>query len=1160
MAGLMQRPRLSLKSVSAAGLLAVLCIRGSLRAEDVDFNRDIRPILAGRCFKCHGPDEGDRQAGLRLDKRDGATAAREGIRAIAPGKPESSELLRRVRAADPSERMPPPGNGEPLDPGKIGMLERWISEGAPYARHWAFVAPSRPPVPAVRDAAWPRNEIDRFILHRLERERLAPSPEADRYALARRASLDLTGLPPTIDEVDELAADASPDAYERYVDRLLAKPSYGEHWARLWLDLARYADSAGYADDPPRTIWAFRDWVIDAFNEDKPFDEFTIEQLAGDLLPGGGEKALIATAFHRNTQTNNEGGTNDEEYRNVAVVDRVNTTFAAWMGSTIACAQCHSHKYDPIAQEEYFKVFAVFNETEDADRTDETPVLPLFTEADREKKGRLEGEIARLEETLRTPTPELDASQARWEAALREEIAWTVVRPETAEAMSKKPLKVVDDGSILAPESAGKDTYRFVGTIDGGPLAAVRVEALPDPSLPGGGPGHAGGNFVLTGIRAAVRSPESPQVAGRYVRIEIPGPGKILSLAEVEVYSSGDNAARRGKASQKSTAHEGHAALAIDGKTDGRYAEAMSTSHTETTDDPWWEVDLGESVPVHRIVIWNRTDNGLQKRLRDFRLQVLDAERHAVWEKAIAEHPDPSAAYLPGNARQVAFASAHADYTQPGFEAGSVLRKDGEKNGWAVGGETGKAQGLVLVPGKPEDAPRRAKLEVELEQLSKHDRHTLGRFRISVTSDSRAADAARVPAKLLAILRTGSESRPQADREALRKFFLASIAPELEPARRKLADVRKELSGVRPYTTVPVFRELAGDRRRRTRMQHRGNFLDLGKEVTPGVPAVFHPLPEGAPPDRLALARWLVDPGNPLTARVLVNRYWEKIFGIGIVATSEDFGIQGDMPVHPELLDWLAVELVESGWKLKPFLRKLVLSAAYRQSSRVTPELIEIDPENRLLARGPRFRLSAEEIRDQALFAAGLLSPKMHGPPVRPPQPALGLSAAFGGSTDWQTSEGEDRYRRGIYTTWRRSNPYPSMTTFDAPNREVCAVRRARTNTPLQALVTLNDPVHVEAAQALARRMMRGGDTADSRAALGFRLVLARPPVAEELSRLAALHEDARERLGKEPERALRLATAPLGPVPDGTDAVELAAWTVVANVILNLDEALMKR
>jgi len=428
-----------------------------------------------------------------------------------------------------------------------------------------------------------------------------------------------------------------------------------------------------------------------------------------------------------------------------------------------------------------------------------------------------------------------------------------------------------------------------------------------------------------------------------------------------------------------------------------------------------------------------------------------------------------------------------------------------------------------------------------------------------VTSDPRAAEAARVPAKLLAILRTEPEKRPDAERDELRKFFLANIAPELEPERRKLAGARKELSAIRPYTTVPVFRELSKDRRRSTRIQHRGNFLDLGKEVTPGVPAVFHPLPEGAPPDRLVLARWLVDPRNPLTARVLVNRYWEKIFGIGIVATSEDFGIQGEMPHHPELLDWLAVELVESGWKLKPFLRKLVLSAAYRQSSRVTPELLEADPENRLLARGPRFRLSAEEIRDQALFAAGLLSPKMHGPPVRPPQPAMGLNAAFGGNIDWQTSEGEDRYRRGIYTTWRRSNPYPSMTTFDAPNREVCAVRRARTNTPLQALVTLNDPVHVEAAQALARRMMRGGDAA-ARAALGFRLVLARPPAAEEIGRLVALHAEAREQLGKDPERALRLGTVPLGPAPEGADAVELAAWTVVANVILNLDETLMKR
>jgi hypothetical protein len=449
---------------------------------------------------------------------------------------------------------------------------------------------------------------------------------------------------------------------------------------------------------------------------------------------------------------------------------------------------------------------------------------------------------------------------------------------------------------------------------------------------------------------------------------------------------------------------------------------------------------------------------------------------------------------------------------------------------------------------------------VIIEQLSKHAHHTLGSFRLSASGDPRAADLARVPPGILALARKPAAARSEAEETEVLRFYLGNIAPELEGERRRLADLRKELAAIKPVTTVPILRELTGDRRRRTQVQYRGNFLDLGKEVAGGVPAAFHPLSERATLDRIALARWLTDAENPLTARVVVNRYWEKLFGVGIVATSEEFGTQGEPPSHPELLDWLATELVAGDWSLKGLLRLLVTSAAYRQSSRVTPELLERDPENRLLARGPRFRLAAEGIRDQALFAAGLLSARMHGPPVRPPQPSLGLSAAFGGGIDWQTSEGEDRHRRAIYTTWRRSSPYPSMTTFDAPNREVCTVRRARTNTPLQALVTLNDPVYVEAAQGLARRMAGAGASAAVQVAHGFRLVLSRPPGEEESARLVHLLEDARARLAADPEKAKMLATVPIGAAPDGSDPVELAALTVVANVLLNLDETVMKR
>jgi hypothetical protein len=774
----------------AAGLLIVMA-NPLAAAPPIDFNRDIRPILSNNCYQCHGPDEEERKADLRLDTFAGATADLGGSAAIVPGKPTASLLIERITTANPGEQMPPRKTGKTLTSKEIDLLTRWIQTGAKYDRHWSHVKPIRPPLPKIaHHQAAIKNPIDAFLLARLEREGLKPSPEADRFALIRRVSLDLTGLPPTPEEVEAFVQDQSPEAYEKLVDRLLASPRYGEHWARMWLDLARYADSAGYADDPPRTIWKYRDYVIQSFNANKPFDQFTIEQLAGDLLPNPTEEQLVATAFHRNTLTNNEGGTNDEEFRNVAVVDRVNTTLTVWMGTSIACAQCHTHKYDPLSQKEYFELFAFFNNTADADRADESPVLEIGV------------------------TPDMTAKR----------------------------------------------------------IAAEQ------------------------------------------------------------------------------------------------------------------------------------------------RLAVV--ERAAKFQPALIE----------------------------------------------------------------------TALKAQADQL------------------------------------------------------------------------RKTIAELKPETTVPIMRELIGDQRRKTRIQFRGNFEDLGEEVHENVPAIFHPLPPDAPRNRLTLAQWLVDENNPLTARVVANRYWEQIFGIGLVRTSEEFGIQGELPTHPELLDWLATELIRLQWDLKAFLKLLVTSAAYQQSSQMTPELLERDPENLLLARGPRLRLTAEMVRDQALAVSGLLSKKMFGPSVKPPQPVFGLNAAFGRSMDWQPSSGEDRYRRGLYTEWRRTNPYPSMTTFDAPNRDVCTVRRTRTNTPLQALVTLNDPVYVEAAQALARRIAAASGGPADQAKYGVFLCLSRPATEGEITRLLALYDEVKGELAHEPKKAAALATDPLGPAPEGANVVDLAAWTVVSNVLLNLDEMLMKR
>ncbi len=1161
-------PVVVLALVGAAGPGA-FAVAGEPEARPIDFNREIRPILSNHCYACHGPDAGKRKGlsqPLRLDTPEGAFADLGGYAAIVKGNPEESDLIQRVNSDEPAERMPPHKAGKTkLSAKEIERLTAWIRQGAPFAKHWAYVKPARPTPPAVRERSWPKNPIDNFILNRHEGEGLAHAPEADRPSLIRRVSLDLTGLPPTVEEVDAFVHDASPDAFDILVDRLLARPSYGEHWARMWLDLARYADSSGYADDPPRTIWAYRDYVIRAFNANMPFDRFTVEQIAGDLLPNPTDDQLIATAFHRNTPTNNEGGTVDEEFRNVAVVDRVNTTMAVWMATTVACAQCHDHKFDPLSQEEYFKLFAFFNNTADTDTADLSPVRPLFSEEQERRKADGAREILALETTLKTPTPELLASQGRWEQSFATELPWEPVAPTSATSRGGAKLTTLPDKSILV-EAAGKDdVYRVDFPLGKRRLAALRLEALPDDSLPSKGPGHASGNFVVSRVLASITPPQGHRTTARYVRIELPGAQKYLSLAEVEVFQGSMNVAPQGVATQSSTALDGTASKAIDGNTDGRYAEAKSTTHTALSDDPWWEVDLKTRQPIDRLVVWNRTDNALEGRLAGFRIALLDEDRQPVWTRTVAEPPRPSADFAPGGARSLTFGAAYADYSQPMFDAASVLatkekETDAATQGWAIGGQTGQRHTLTLGAAAPVDIEPGSTLTVNLEQLSPYPAHTLGRFRIAATDDERAGVIARTPAAVLALLKREPDRRDEAQRAELTRYYLGTVAPELAEARGRLASLKAQLAALKPATSVPVQAELPAGGRRKTKIQHRGNYLDLGKEVTEGVPAVFPPLPDGAPRDRLALARWLVDEQNPLTARVVANRYWEQIFGAGLVPTSEEFGSQGEPPTHPELLDWLATELVRDHWDLKQFLRLLVTSATYRQTSRIDPESARRDPENQILTRGPRFRLAAEAIRDQALAVGGLLSAKMYGLPVNPPQAATGLAAAFGGGIDWQTSMGEDRHRRALYTTWRRSNPYPSMTTFDAPNRDVCTMRRTRTNTPLQALVTLNDPVYVEAAQALARRIDQGGKTAQEKARFGFRLCLAREPAVEERDRLVRLFEATREEFAGHPAEAVKMASDPLGPAPEDANLADLAAWTVVGNVLMNLDEFLMKR
>ena len=798
-------------------------------AEPISFSRQIRPILSENCIACHGPDEKARKGKLRLDDEQDAKRDRKGDFVILPGKPEQSELIKRIESTDPEDVMPPPKQHKTIPVAQVALLKEWIKQGAPWGRHWSYEPVVRPSVPKNGET----NPVDAFLAERQKKEGLSWSPEAPQAILIRRVALDITGLPPAPEEVTRLAQ----ATHAEVVAHFLAKPAYGEHWARQWLDLARYADSAGYPSDPGRVIWAYRDWVIKALNQNKPFDQFAIEQLAGDLLPNPTEDQLIATAFHRNTMTQNEGGTSDEEFRNAAVIDRVNTTYAVFMGTTMACAQCHTHKYDPITITEYFRSYAFLNQSADSDKRDEAPLHEIHP-------------------------PGMKAQRERW-----------MKDSAVAEAVFKKP-------------------------------------------------------------------------------------------------------------------------------------------------DPAWLAGFDE------------------------------------W---LAKKPN--------------------------------------------------------------------------------------------LADKALKDAVAAP----------KDKRSKAQDNLLRQHYVRNVSPAAK-AQRAVADGLKQKIAQSTPVTVPIMQDLPADKRRKTFVQLRGNWQALGEEVGEGVPSHLARWDDSFPKNRLGFARWIVSRDNPLTARVTMNRLWETVFGVGIVRTSEEFGSQGDLPLHPELLDWLAAEFVESGWDMKKMLTLLLNTRAYRQASASAAQLNEKDPDNRFVARGPRFRPSGEMLRDQALAVSGLLSAKMFGPPVRPMRPNLGINIAFGSSGDWQTSDGEDRHRRSVYTDTRRSTPYPSFSTFDAPNRETCVIRRDRSNTPLQAFVTLNDPVFVEASQALARRLMKEASTDEARLRRAYALCLAREPDAAEVATLQTLLARSLKEYRSDAKLAEQMATQPLGPADKGTDLPALAAWTAVSSVIMNLDEFLMRR
>ena len=973
-----------------------------------DFNREVRPILARNCFKCHGTDEGQRMAGLRLDIREGALKLlASGGRAVVPRVADRSALVARIYAKD-ALMMPPTASNNSLTAEQKRTLKAWVAGGAPYEPHWAFVAPRQAALPPVKLAGWPRNAIDRFVLARLEKEGLTPAPPADRYALVRRVYLDLIGIPPTPPEADAFVADRKPGAYERVVDRLLNSPRYGERWARRWLDLARYSDTNGYEKDRPRSIWPYRDWVINAFNTDMPFDRFTVEQLAGDMLPGATLDDRIATGFHRNTMRNEEGGIDPLEYRFLAMVDRVATTGTTWMGLTIGCAQCHTHKYDPITQTDYYRTFAFLNNCDEPELRIARPMLAATRAAieaeARAREGRLAGAFPAAP-GLSGPT-NLQRKFDAWLAISQPKaIRWTVARPLSARA-NIPTLAVQPDGAVLASgDQSKKDDYDVAYPPAFGPITAIRMEVLPDDSLPQRGPGRVDyegpfGDFFLSELTLGTKS----------------GPVKLTGATQT--FASGANTAQ----------------AAIDG--------------------------------------------------------------------------DPL-------------------------------------TGWSINGAQGAAQIAVFPLAKPL-APEAFTLRLHFERYYAAG---LGKFRISTTTDSKPAQAS-FPAPVEAALAVADAERTPTQRGQMLAYFL-SIAPELSKERDAIKKIR---DGSPAAPTTLVLTERPASDVRPTFVHHRGEYLQPTERVAPGVPAFLPGLPQGTPANRLAFARWLVSPANPLTARVAVNRQWAAFFGRGIVSTTEDFGYQGQPPTHPELLDYLAVAFVKEGWSLKKLDRMIVSSATYRQSSAISALAAARDPNDRLLSRAPRVRLDAELIRDAALSESGLLSGKVGGPSVYPPQPPGVTTDGAYGALAWNVSAGEDRYRRGLYTFSKRTAPYAMFSTFDAPTGELCLARREVSNTPLQALALLNDLVFVDAAQALGRATAAQPGTDAVRAAYLFRRCATRPPTASERDLMARFTERQRSRFAANELDPKKIA----GDGPG--ELVGRAIWTTLARSLLNLDEVITKQ
>jgi len=1165
--------------------------RGDRLATEIAFNRVIRPILSENCFKCHGPDSAARKGGLRLDTFEGATARlADGRAAIVPGDPAASVLLQRIASHDPEARMPPPAEGKTVTSAQMESLRAWIEAGAPWEAHWSFIPPVRPQPPRAANDRWSRSDVDRFIFDRLLREGLSPSPEASREALLRRVSFDLTGLPPSPEAIEAFLADRSPDAYERVVDRMLASPAYGEHMTRYWLDAARYGDTHGLHLDNRRSMWRWRDWVIDAFNRNLPFDQFTVEQLAGDLLPQPTVEQLIASGFNRNNVSTSEGGAIDEEYYVKYAVDRVATTSTVWMGLTTECAECHDHKFDPISQREFYQLFAFFNNTAenamDGNRHDPPPSVRAPTPEQSRELDRLVAATEELRSRLEGPMPEVDLAQAAWESEWRDRASqrWRSPRVIDARSAGGATLSILDDGSVLA---SGTNPARDVHEIDlTGPIdsiSVIRIDALTHQSLPFTGAGRAdNANFVLSEAEA-----------------EIIGPDGIVRQAVPFAAAVADHEQLNGPFL---------AAYSIDGlvnDTNGWAVEGYERRENRTLDLLPREpptVSAGETLRVRlryesmfpghaigRVRIRTSGEDALRESLLPVVLgpwhvagPFAAANANAAHDMEFAPEVDPSGfdsneTFANGTISWVARpdladGAVHllsgdigATYLARAIEATSprrvelALGSDDSIIVWLNGRRV--HENRVARPAAVDqdrvvvDLPEGS--GVILMKIANFGGGHAFAFRIAREFEQREF------ADVTDLLASPSEVLAESDRSRVRRYFRMHHAPEARALMSALAAAEAAREAFEASLPISlVMREREPSMARTTHVLFRGNYDQPREAVEPAVPAALPPMPGDLPRNRLGLARWLVDPSHPLTARVTVNRLWQQVFGEGLVRTAGDFGSQGEWPTHPELLDFLAIEFIESGWDVKAFMRRLVTSATYRQSSRVSPELLQRDPENRLLARGPRHRLDAEAIRDLALAASGLLVDRIGGEGVRIYQPSGLWEAVAYPSSDtarFAADSGDSLYRRSLYTFWKRTSPPPVFTTFDAPSRETCTVDRPRTNTPLQALVLMNGTQFVEASRVMAERVLtvRSGDAA--RVSFVFQLVLGRAPDREEADVLAALLRAQRERFAADRQAAEALLTVGKAPRDAALDAAEVAAWATVCHAVLMLDEAITK-